>query len=113
MLKRKIIGGIVIALMSVIANYPIYRDLQESVKVAQGIIATINDTMVEVKGEVDYWKNEVNTLQTRIDNVQAELTATIDSLKVEAIDKVDKEVEKVEKEAKDKIKQYIPGLPGF
>ena len=112
-MKKQMINYIVLIGLAVIANYPIYSNLRESVKVAEDVISTVNETMVEVQSEVEFWKNEVGTLKTRINDVQTELTATIDSLKTEAINKVDKEVKKVEEEAKKQIKQFIPGLPGF
>ena len=112
-MKKQMINYIVLIGLAVIANYPIYSNLRESVKVAEDVIATVNETMVEVQSEVEFWKNEVGTLKTRIANVQTELTATIDSLKTEALNNVNKEVKKTEEKVKNKVRQYIPGLPGF
>ena len=129
-MKKKLIGGVVIIVMAIIANYPMYKDLQESVKAAQGVIATVNETIAVVQTEVDSWKEEVNSLKTRIDTLQDEfqsaindglakadstlnqikalkvetnvLNAKIETLQIEAINEVEK-----------KVKQIIPGLPGF
>ena len=101
-MKKKIIGGIVIIVMAIIANYPIYKDLRESAKVAQQTINDVNTVLIQVQSEVNVWKEEVNTLTSRIDGLQAEFTLAIDSLKYAAINKVEKEV-----------KRYIPELPGF
>ena len=111
-MKKQMINYIVLIGLAVIANYPIYSNLRESVKVAEDVISTVNETMVEVQSEVEFWKNEVGTLKTRIANVQTELTATIDSLKTEALNNVNKEVKKTEEKVKNKVRQYIPGLPG-
>ena len=112
-MKKQIINYIVLVGLAVVANYPIYNSLRESVEVAEGVISTVNETMVEVQNEVEFWKNEVGTLKSRINDVQTELNATIDSLKTEALNNVNKEVKKTERKVKDKVKQYIPGLPGF
>ena len=112
-MKKQMINYIVLIGLAVIANYPIYSNLRESVKVAEDVISTVSETMVEVQSEVEFWKNEVGTLKTRIANVQTELTATIDSLKTEALNNVNKEVKKTEEKVKNKVRQYIPGLPGF
>ena len=105
-MKKKIIGGIVIIVMAITANYPIYKDLKESAKVAQQTINDVNAVLIQVQSEVNVWKEEVNTLTSRIDGLQAEFTLAIDSLKYAAINKVEKKVEK-------EVKRYIPGLPGF
>ena len=45
MLKQKLIGAIVICVMSVIANYPVYKELQESAKVTEAAIDSINSIL--------------------------------------------------------------------
>ena len=112
-MKKKIISGIVIIVMAIVANYPIYKDLRASAQVAQNAINDVNAILTQVQSEVDVWKNEVNTLTTRIDSMKVEFTSAIDSLKHKAVASVNKEVEKVEEEVKDKVKQYIPAIPGF
>ena len=122
-MKDKLINGVVIIAMAVIANYPIYRNLQQSVKVAEGVIQTVNDTLTDVQ-------SEVTTIQTRINKLQHEVTSAIDNglaqadntlnqikaLKVET-DVLNKKIETLQTEAinqaEKKVKQIIPGLPGF
>mgnify|MGYP003133950664 CR=1 FL=1 len=112
-MKKKIISGIVIIVMAIVANYPIYKDLRASAQVAQDAINDVNALLIQVQSEVNVWKDEVNTLTTRIDSMKVEFTSAIDSLKHEALENVNKEVEKTEKQVKDKVKQIIPGIPGF
>ena len=122
-MKDKLINGVVIIAMAVIANYPIYRNLQQSVKVAEGVIETVNDTLVDVQ-------SDVTTIQTRINKLQDDVTSAIDNglaqadstlnqikaLKVET-DVLNKKIETLQTEAinqaEKKVKQIIPGLPGF
>ena len=122
-MKDKLINGVVIIAMAVIANYPIYRNLQQSVKVAESVIQTVNDTLTDVQ-------SEVTTIQTRINKLQDDVTSAIDNglaqadstlnqikaLKVET-DVLNKKIETLQTEAinqaEKKVKQIIPGLPGF
>ena len=122
-MKDKLINGVVIIAMAVIANYPIYRNLQQSVKVAESVIQTVNDTLTDVQ-------SEVTTIQTRINKLQHEVTSAIDNglaqadstlnqikaLKVET-NVLNAKIETLQTEAinqaEKKVKQIIPGLPGF
>ena len=126
-MKKKIINYLVIIAMAVVANYPIYRDLQQSVKAAQGVISTVNET-------IDGIQTEVTSIQTRITNLQDEVSSAINdglaqadstlnqikSLQLETgalNDKIEafqsNVTDKVEKKAEEKVKQIIPGIPGF
>ena len=69
-MKKKIINYLVIIAMAIVANYPIYRDLQQSVKAAQGVISTVNET-------IDGIQTEVTSIQTRITNLQDEVSSAI------------------------------------
>ena len=122
-MKDKLINGVVIIAMAVIANYPIYRNLQQSVKVAESVIQTVNDTLTDVQ-------SEVTTIQTRINKLQHEVTSAINNglaqadstlnqikaLKVET-NVLNAKIETLQTEAinqaEKKVKQIIPGLPGF
>ena len=126
-MKKKIINYLVIIAMAVVANYPIYRDLQQSVKAAQGVISTVNET-------IDGIQTEVTSIQTRITNLQDEVSSAINdglaqadstlneikSLKLQTgvlNDKIEafqsKAIDKAEKQVEKKVKQIIPGIPGF
>ena len=126
-MAKNIINYLVIIALAVVANYPIYRDLQGSVKAAQGVITTVNET-------IDGIQNDVNSIQTRINKLQDEFNGAINdglaqadsvlneinSLKIETNlinDKIKdaltiKNFDK-EKEVEKKVKQIIPGIPGF
>ena len=69
-MKNKIINYLIIIVMAIVANYPIYKNLQESVKAAQGVITTVNET-------IDGIQNDVNSIQTRINKLQDEFNSAI------------------------------------
>ena len=48
-MKKKIISGLVIIIMAIIANYPIYKDLQESAKVAQKAIKSMDTILISLQ----------------------------------------------------------------
>ena len=126
-MKKKIINYLVIIAMAVVANYAIYRDLQQSVKAAQGVISTVNETIDGIQTEVTSIQRRITNLQDEVSSaindglaqadstlnqikaLQLETTALNDKInefKNQAVDKIE---DKVEKE----IKQIIPGIPGF
>ena len=128
MLKQKIIGAIVISVMSVIANYPVYKELQESAKVTEAAIDSINSILSGLNNELDKIENDILDIYIKADITRAQLTSEIDST-LNKIDKIKFETQlvnqKLDKMVSDKInkkeeelktiikKQPIPGLPGF
>ena len=131
-MKKQIINNIVIITIAVVANYPIYKDLQESVKVAQATISNVNSIVSEFNNQLDSLENDILGIYIRADITKAEIMADIDSTlnKIEQIkfetqvinqklnkmidDKVEKVIDKKEEELKTILKkQPIPGLPGF
>ena len=108
-MKKKIVSGIVIIAMAIIANYPIYRDLQQSAKVAKDTIESMDTILTAVQSEVISWEEKVFLLQERIDIMQSDFTAETEDLKNQIKEFKANTAEKVEKKAK----QYIPGLPGL
>ena len=128
MLKQKLIGAIVICVMSVIANYPVYKELQESAKVTEAAIDSINSILSGLNNELDKIENDILDIYIKADITRAQLTSEIDSTlnKIDKIkfetqlvnQKLDKmvsdKINKKEEELKTIIKnQPIPGLPGF
>ena len=128
MLKQKLIGAIVISVMSVIANYPVYKELQESAKVTEAAIDNINSILSGLNNELDKIENDILDIYVKADIAKAQLTSEIDStlnkidkIKFETqlvnqrLDKmVSEKINKKEEELKTIIKkQSIPGLPGF
>jgi flavin-binding protein dodecin len=69
-MKKKIINGVIIAAMAVMANYPLYNSLRSTatdIKLALDIVDT----------EIDSWKEDIKSVQKRVDVIQSELTETI------------------------------------
>ena len=142
-MKKQIINYIVLIALAVMANYPIYKDLQESVKVAQStinnamsLVSQIDKNVNQFKSKVDTLENDLLGLYIRADITKAELLAELDTtlkniehiqfethalnqrlneLSNTAIDKVveDKKVEKILNKKEKQINELIPGFPGF
>ena len=126
-MKKKIINYLVIIAMAIVANYPIYRDLQQSVKAAQGVITTVNETIADVQTEVETIQTHINELQNKVNSAIEDGLAQsyskineIKSLKLQTgvlNDKIEafqsKAIDKAEKQVEKKVKQIIPGIPGF
>jgi predicted nucleic acid-binding Zn-ribbon protein len=82
-MKKKIINGIIIAAMAVIANYPLYNSLRSTatdIKLALDIVDT----------EIDSWKEDIKSVQKRVDVIQSELTETINQGLVQTEDALNK-----------------------
>ena len=131
-MKKQIINYVVLIVIAVAANYPIYNDLQESVKVAQATISNVNSVVSEFNNELDSLENDILGVYIRADITKSELLSQLDSTlnKIDKIkfetqiinqrlnrmvdDKVEKVIDKKEEELKNILnKQPIPGLPGF
>ena len=131
-MTKNIINYVIMIIIAVLANYPIYRDLQGSVKVAQATISNVNSIVLEFNNELDSLENDILGAYIRADITKAELISQLDSTlnKIDKIkfetqiinqrlnrmvdDKVEKVIDKKEEELKNILnKQPIPGLPGF
>ena len=131
-MKKQIINYIVLIALAIAANYPIYKNLQDSVKVTQATISNVNSIVSEFNSELDSLESSILGIYVRADITKAELMAEIDSTlnKIDKIkfetqiinqklnkmidDKVEKVINKKEEELKTILKkQPIPGLPGF
>ena len=131
-MTKNIINYVIMIIIAVLANYPIYRDLQGSVKVAQATISNVNSVVLEFNNELDSLENDILGAYIRADITKAELISQLDSTlnKIDKIkfetqiinqrlnrmvdDKVEKVIDKKEEELKNILnKQPIPGLPGF
>ena len=71
-MKDKIINIIVIVVMVVIANYPLYKSLKSTANDLNGIIKTVQD-------EVVAWQDDVNKVQDRVEEIRIDINNTIDS----------------------------------
>ena len=131
-MKKQIINYVLLIVIAVAANYPIYNDLQESVKVAQATISNVNSVVSEFNNELDSLENDILSIYIRADITKTELLSQLDSTlnKIDRIkfdtqiinqrlnkmidDKVEKELNKIKEKKLNKINnQPIPGLPGF
>ena len=132
-MKKQIINYVVLIAIAIAANYPIYNNLQESVKVAQATISNVNSMVSGFNNELDSLENNILDIYIRADITKAQLIAELDSTlnKINKIkfdtqiinqrlnkmvdDKVEKELDKIQEKKLEKIinKQPIPGLPGF
>ena len=142
-MKKQIINYIVLIALAVMANYPIYKDLQQSVEVAQSTINNAMSIVTQVDKNVNKFKSKIDTLENnlislyvRADITKAELLAELDTtlkniehiqfethalnqrlnqLANNALDKVveDKKVDKILDKKDKKLNEIIPGLPGF
>ena len=131
-MTKNIVNYVIMIIIAVLANYPIYRDLQGSVKVAQATISNVNSVVLEFNNELDSLENDILGAYIRADITKAELISQLDSTlnKIDRIkfetqiinqrlnrmvdDKVEKVIDKKEEELKNILnKQPIPGLPGF
>tara|TARA_R100000700_G_scaffold5962_1_gene9423 strand:- start:72 stop:470 length:399 start_codon:yes stop_codon:yes gene_type:complete len=132
-MKKQIINYVVLIAIAIAANYPIYNNLQESVKVAQATISNVNSMVSGFNNELDSLENNILDIYIRADITKAQLIAELDSTlnKINKIkfdtqiinqrlnkmvdDKVEKELNKIQENKLEKIinKQPIPGLPGF
>ena len=142
-MKKQIINYIVLIALAVMANYPIYKDLQQSVQVAQStinnamsIVAQVDKNVNQFKSKIDTLENDLLGLYIRADITKAELLAELDTtlkniehiqfethalnqrlnqLANNTLDKVveDKKVDKILDKKDKKLNEIIPGLPGF
>ena len=74
-MKDKIINIIVIVVMVVIANYPLYKSLKSTSD-------ELNDMVQTVQGEVNAWQSDVDRVQNNIEEIRLELSGTIDKIEL-------------------------------
>ena len=126
-MKKRLIDMAVIIVMAISANYPLYNSLRSAAEDVDLVLQT-------VQAEIISWQEEITVIQDRIDVLGGEFKSAIEgnlaqadsvlseiqSLKLETgvlNDKIEafksKAIDKVEAKVEDKVKQYIPGIPGF
>ena len=71
-MKEKIINILVIVVMVVIANYPLYKSLKGTAADLDKIVQTVQD-------EVIAWQEDVNKVQDRVEEIRIDINNTIDS----------------------------------
>ena len=57
-MTKNIINYLVMIVLAIAANYPIYNDLQDSVKVAKATISNVNSIVSEFNNQLDSLENE-------------------------------------------------------
>ena len=130
-MKEKIINILVIVVMVVIANYPLYKSLKNTAADLNGIIKTVQD-------EVVAWQEDVNNVQDRVEEIRIDINKTInsglgqidstlikikalesdvkvlvdkiDSLKINTINKVENKVDEVENKIEEIKKEPVETL---
>ena len=70
-MKEKIVNILVIVVMVVIANYPLYSSLKATVN-------DVNKTVISLKKEINLWKRDIDIVQRKVESVRGELITTID-----------------------------------
>ena len=70
-MKEKIINVLVIVVMVVIANYPLYTSLRSTADDVSSMVAN-------TRREIALWKKEVEITQDKLENARAEIVGTID-----------------------------------
>ena len=116
-MKEKIINVLVIVVMVVIANYPLYSSLKATANDVNGMI-------VSMREEIAIWKREVEITQGKLEDARAEIVGTIDKgldqtknvlvkiNKIESdidglVNKVDNKVESIKEEPVEAIKDLF------
>ena len=92
-MKDKIINIIVIVVMVVIANYPLYKSLRATSDGLKSTSDELNVIIRTVQDEVVAWQEDVNKVQGKIEDIRIELTETIDK----GINKTENVLNKVNK----------------
>ena len=91
-MKDKIINAIVVAVMVVIANYPMYKSMQATVGEIDIILQT-------VQAEIISWQRDINEVQVKIERVRDELVGTVNS-GIAQTDSVLNKIKNLENEAR-------------
>lgn len=71
-MKDKIINVVVIVVMVVIANYPLYTNLKSTAKDVNNVVQTIHS-------EVIAWQSDIKIVQSNIEGIRLDLTNTINN----------------------------------
>ena len=70
-MKDKIINVLVIVVMVIIANYPLYTSLKATAE-------DVNEMIGNMREEIAVWKREVVITQGKLENAREEIVSTID-----------------------------------
>ena len=137
-MKEKIINIIVIVVMVVVANYPLYKSLKATSDGLKSTSDELNVIIKTVQDEVVAWQRDVNNVQDRVEEIRIDINKTInsglgqidstlikikalesdvkvlvdkiDSLKINTINKVENKVDEVENKIEEIKKEPVETL---
>ena len=69
-MKDKIINIIIVVIMIIIANYPMYSSLKSTAEEMDSIVQIVRE-------EIFSWRKDIAMVQSRLENIRSELTTTI------------------------------------
>ena len=78
-MKEKIINIILIVVMVVIANYPLYKSLKTTSDGLKSTSDELNVIIKTVQDEVVAWQRDVNNVQDRVEEIRIDINKTINS----------------------------------
>ena len=137
-MKEKIINIIVLVVMVVVANYPLYKSLKTTSDGLKSTSDELNVIIKTVQDEVVAWQRDVNNVQDRVEEIRIDINKTInsglgqidstlikikalesdvkvlvdkiDSLKINTINKVENKVDEVENKIEEIKKEPVETL---
>ena len=83
-MKDKIINIIIVVIMIIIANYPMYSSLKSTAEEMDSIVQIVRE-------EIFSWRKDIAMVQSRLENIRSELTTTINK----GIDQTDNVLNKI------------------
>jgi peptidoglycan hydrolase CwlO-like protein len=72
-MKEKIISIVVVIGMIIVANYPLYSSLKSTAN-------EVNDMVTHMREEIAVWKDDVQKLQGKFEEIRTELLDTVDKI---------------------------------
>ena len=102
-MKDKIINIIIVVIMIIIANYPMYSSLKSTAEEMDSIVQIVRE-------EIFSWRKDIAMVQSRLENIRSELTTTINK-GLDQTDNVLNKIKELESEIEklgnklDKLKQ--------
>ena len=83
-MKDKIINIVIVVIMIIVANYPMYSSLKSTAEEMDSIVQIVRE-------EIFSWRKDITIVQSRLENIRSELTGTINK----GIDQTDNVLNKI------------------
>ena len=139
-MKEKIMNGVVVVLLAVLANFPMYRSMKATSDELSSAFTIITSEIYSWKSDLLAWQSDIDKLQGRVNKINNDLHSKIDKglamsdsllyivsdSTIASIYRINSDLKylnrQIEKFATDKLdkginevikRQNIPGLPGF